>query len=92
MDEQISAERISDESTTDPRAQRGLALAQAKKDSVKLLVGAKYLVPSAASNGSSYVVVGLVASPEHCGRVLVRHVARRAELFHDGVPFGLDAR
>lgn len=56
MDEPISAAPISDESTTDPRAQRGLALAQSKKNSIKLLVGAKYLVPSAASNGSSYVV------------------------------------
>jgi hypothetical protein len=56
MDESISAEPISGASTTDPRAQRGLALAQAKKDAIKPLVGAKYLVPSAASNGSSYVV------------------------------------
>lgn len=56
MDAPISAEPISGESTNDPRAQRGLALALAKKDSIKPLVGAKYLVPSAASNGSSYVV------------------------------------
>lgn len=56
MDEPISTEPISGDSTKNPRAERGLALAQAKKDSIKLLVGAKYLVPSAASNGSSYVV------------------------------------
>lgn len=38
------------------RSQRGLALAKAKKDSIKALVGTKYLVPSAADNGSRYVV------------------------------------
>src|SRR5262249_2955015 len=41
---------------TDPRSQRGLALAQAKRDSIKTLVGTKYLVPSAKDNGSRYVV------------------------------------
>lgn len=41
---------------TDFRSQRGLALAQAKRDSIKVIVGTKYLVPSATFNGSGYVV------------------------------------
>lgn len=40
----------------DARSQRGLALARSAKASIKVLVGTKYLVPSAASNGSTYVV------------------------------------
>lgn len=56
MDKPIPAEPIPDDSTTDPRALRGLTLAQAEKDSIKPLVGTKYLVPSAAGNGSRYVV------------------------------------
>lgn len=43
-------------SATDLRSQRGLALAQAKRDSIKTLVGTKCLVPSAKDNGSRYVV------------------------------------
>jgi transposase len=42
--------------SSDARSQRGRALAQAKKDSIKALIGAKYIVPSAAGNGSAYVV------------------------------------
>ena len=51
MNESIPAAPISD-----PRSQRGLTLAEAEKDSIKSLVGTKYLVPSATSNGSRYVV------------------------------------
>jgi len=40
----------------DVRSQRGLALARSGKASIKVLVGTKYLVPSATSNGSQYVV------------------------------------
>jgi len=40
---------------TDFRSQRGLALAQAKRDTIKPIVGAKWLVPSATSSGG-YVV------------------------------------
>jgi len=47
---------MNDEISSDIRSQRGLALARAKKDSIKPLVGTKYLVPSAAGNGSTYVV------------------------------------
>ena len=47
---------IMNEPTTDPRAQRGLALAQTKRGSIKTLVGTKYLVPSSIGNGSGYVV------------------------------------
>ena len=47
---------ITDTSFTDFRSQRGLALAQAKRDAIKTLVGTKYLVPSAKDNGSRYVV------------------------------------
>ena len=47
---------MNEEISSDVRAQRGLAIAKAKKDAIKVLVGAKYLVPSAASNGSTYVV------------------------------------
>jgi hypothetical protein len=50
-DEPIPAEEISDF-----RSQRGLALARTQKDSIKTLIGTKYLVPSATSNGSRYVV------------------------------------
>jgi hypothetical protein len=49
-------DEISSPDYSDVRSQRGLALAQANKDSIKALVGTKYLVPSAASNGSRYVV------------------------------------
>jgi transposase len=38
------------------RSARGLALAQAKRDAIKVIVGTKYLVPSATFNGSGYVV------------------------------------
>jgi len=47
---------MNEATSSDPRSLRGLALAQAKKDSIKALVGTKYLVPSAADNGSRYVV------------------------------------
>jgi transposase len=47
---------MNDEISSDIRSQRGLALAQAHKDAIKVLVGTKYLVPSAAGNGSTYVV------------------------------------
>jgi transposase len=47
---------MNDEISSDIRSQRGLALARSEKDSIKPLVGTKYLVPSAASNGSTYVV------------------------------------
>jgi transposase len=47
---------MKDEISSDSRSQRGLAIAKANKDSIKVLIGAKYLVPSAASNGSTYVV------------------------------------
>jgi len=43
------------------RSQRGLALARAEKDAIKPLVGTKYLVPSAASNGSRWCL-------QRCGR------------------------
>jgi len=47
---------MNEEISSDVRAQRGLALAKAHKDSIKPLIGAKYVVPSAAANGSSYIV------------------------------------
>lgn len=47
---------MKDEISSDIRSQRGLAIAKANKDSIKVLIGAKYLVPSAAGNGSTYVV------------------------------------
>ena len=47
---------MNNEISSDIRSQRGLALARAEKDAIKPLVGTKYLVPSAASNGSRYVV------------------------------------
>jgi len=43
-------------SPSDFRSQRGLALARSEKASIKTLIGTKYLVPSAAGNGSKYVV------------------------------------
>jgi transposase len=45
-----------DARATDFRSQRGLALAQAKRDAIKVIVGTKYLVPSATFTGSGYVV------------------------------------
>jgi len=44
-----------DARATDHRAQRGLALAKAKRDAIKQIVGSKYLVPSATFSGG-YVV------------------------------------
>jgi transposase len=41
---------------TDFRSQRGLALAKEKRDSIKMIIGSKFLVPSATFNSSGYVV------------------------------------
>lgn len=42
--------------TPNCRKERGLALAQAKRHSIKRLVGTKFFVPSASSSGGGYVV------------------------------------
>jgi len=49
-------EQIPEAQPSDVRSQRGLALAHEKREAIKPLVGTKYLVPSAADNGSTYVV------------------------------------
>jgi hypothetical protein len=55
----------------DPRMQRGLALAKAKGSTIKAIVGAKYLVPSATHSGGYVVdaVEGSCTCPDYleCG-------------------------